>query len=493
MSYKANKREKNTIKIEFEVTPADWMQAIDDAYKKNKSKYKFEGFRKGKVPRKILENAYGTSIFYEDAIDIVLPKYYIEALTKEKLEPVAQPEIEIIAISDATFKFNAVITLKPIFELAKYKGLSFEFKQDKVTKKDISEYIDREKEQYVALKTIDNRACKLKDEVTIDFSGSVDGKKFDGGTASDYSLELGSHSFIDNFEDQIVGMKVGDEKDIEVTFPKDYFEESLKGKKAVFKTKLKAIKEKVYPKLDDEFAKDVSEFDTFAEYEKDVKKKLEEQAKHKAMTNLEDEMIQFIATKTKIDVPEVMIEDRIDDNIKEFEMRMKQQGFSAEQYYEMTKTTRDDLRGKYKESAEKSVRMQLVLERLVKDENLMPTEKDIDAKLEEMAKRAKITTEEYKKAMPQIKDYVANMLATDMIFDFLISNNTIKNLPEDILDKAKKNNAAREKNSAVKKTTSTEKTVDTKKATTTKKKAAAKKEPSKAKSKTTTKNKTTKK
>lgn len=425
MNYNKEILEKNQVKFTVEVASEDWKEAINQAYLKTKGKFSIPGFRKGKVPKSIIEKNYGAGIFFDDALDIILPKCYGEILDKEtEVYPVARPDIDIVAISDTDLKFTALVTVKPEVKLGEYKGLEIKKVEYPVSDDMVQSEIDNALNRASSWESVSDRACKKGDMTVIDFSGSVDGVKFEGGTAEKQNLELGSGMFIPGFEEQVEGMSIGDEKDIEVTFPADYGAEELAGKKAVFAVKLHEIKEKHVPELNDEFAQDVSEFDTLEAYKADIRKGLETVNNEKAENETETAMIETIAEKCEIDIPDAMIESQIEDMIEEFEYRLAYQGMKAEDYYKYTNSTRDELAARYRSVAEKNVRLRLVMEAIVKAEDIKCEESEIDAKLEKFAEGAKKSFEEYKKSVnPQQIAYIQNEIATDKLMKFLKENN----------------------------------------------------------------------
>lgn len=428
MSYTLENLEKNKVKIVVKVDTKDWQDAIMKAYEKTKNKYQIGGFRKGHVPYKVLINAYGVGIFFDDALDIVLPQEYGKILDAEKeFEPVDSPEVGINAISDATLEVTFTVQCKPDFTLGKYTGLEIVKDKVEVSDEDVEAEIKVKLDQAGAWLPVVDRAAKNGDQVTIDYSGSVDGVKFKGGTAQMQKLLLGSGSFIPGFEEQIEGMNIDGEKDIVVTFPEEYHEKTLAGKQAVFAVKLHEIAQKDVPELDDESVKDISEFDTVEEYKADVRKSIEERKAAEADSKLENDLIQKIADDSKVEIPQCMIDGQIEDMIQEFEQRLQYQGLKAEDYYKYTGMTKDKLKETYKESAEKNVKLRLTLEALLKAIQVPVSEEEIDEKIAEMAKRAGKSFEEYKGFVnEQYRQYLRRDLVTSKLFDYLKNNNTIK-------------------------------------------------------------------
>ena len=419
MSYTVENLEKNKVKIVVKVDQKDWQDAIQKAYEKTKKDYQLGGFRKGHVPFKVLANTYGVGIFFEDALDIILPREYGAVLDKEtQIDPVDRPDIDILAISDATLEFSAVVQCKPDFKLGAYTGLEF--------KKDSVEVSEEEVNAEINAK-LDEAGAKKGDQVTIDYSGSVDGVKFEGGTAEKQTLLLGSGNFIPGFEEQVEGMNIGEDRDITVKFPEEYHEKSLAGKDAVFAIKLHEITFKEIPALDDESVKDISEFDTVADYKESVKKNIAEKKNSEAESKLENDMIEAIAKNSQVEIPQCMIDNQIEDMIKEFENRLQYQGLKAEDYYKYTGMKREDLQTQYKDMAEKNVLFRLTLEALLKAIQVPVSDEEIDDKIAEMAKQAGRSVEEYSKYInEEYRNYLRNDLITTKLFEYLKNNNTIK-------------------------------------------------------------------
>ncbi len=428
MNYTVEKLEKNKAKITVKVDAQDWQNALQKAYEKTKNKYQIGGFRKGHVPYKVLVNAYGVGVFFDDALDIILPQEYGKVLEQEKeLDPVDTPEVGINAISDATLEFTLTVQCKPDFTLGKYTGLEIARDKVEVSEEEVQAEINAKLEEAGAWIPVVDRAAQNGDQVLIDYSGSVDGVKFDGGTAEKQTLTLGSGMFIPGFEEQVVGMNIGDQKDVNVTFPEEYHEKSLAGKQAVFAVKLHEINIKDVPTLDDESVKDISEFDTVEEYKASVKSKIEEKKNAEADSKLENDLIQKIADDSKVEIPQCMIEQQIDDMIQEFEQRLQYQGLNAKDYYKYTGMTQEKLRENYKEMAEKNVKLRLTLEALLKAVQVPVSDEEIDEKIADMANQAGKTFEEYKGYInEQYREYLRRDLVTSKLFEYLKNNNTIK-------------------------------------------------------------------
>lgn len=426
MTYSVEKQEKSVVKFTFTLDKEDWEKAINAAYQKDKNKIQIAGFRKGKAPRHMIERMYGKGVFFETAINECIPGYYNQALSENAdLEPVAYPEFDIEDISDDGAKIAVYVVVKPEVKLGAYTGLSVEKTAYPVEKSAVDAEVEQARQRAGRLVDITDRACEMGDTVVIDYSGSVDGVKFQGGTAEKQNLELGSGMFIPGFEEQVAGMNIGDAKDISVKFPENYGSSDLAGKDAVFAIKLHEIKKKELPELDDEFAKDVSEFDTLTAYKADIKKRLAEANAKRSDAEAENTLIEKIAETSEVDIPDAMIQNAIDEQIQQFEYRLMYQGMKLDDYLKMIKLTREDLRKEYTEGATRNVKARLVLEAIIKAEKLEVKPEDIDAKFEEIAKSANKSLEEYKKTVSERQvEYVANELIYTKLTDFLKANNT---------------------------------------------------------------------
>ncbi|MBR3173703.1 MAG: trigger factor [Eubacterium sp.] len=388
MSFKVEKTKDNEAKLIIEVPAEDFDKAIDEAYEKNKDRFKVDGFRKGKVPREMIEKVYGVGVFYDDAANAVIPEAYAEAAKESGLEIVARPEIQVTKIAAGNpMEFEAIVTLKPEVKLGKYKGVKVEKVEAEVTDEDIENRLNQDKEQNARLVAADDKEIENGDQAIIDFEGFVDDKPFEGGKGEDYPLVIGSHSFIDTFEDQLVGKKVGDEVDVNVTFPEQYQAAELAGKPALFKVKIKEIKVKEYPEIDDEFAQEVSEFDTLDEYKEDIRKKLTEAKENEAARETESRIIEAIVKDSKMDIPEKMIDTACDQMVEEFARNMQMQGIAFEQYLQMTGSTLEQMKEQVKPQAEARVQSSLVLEAIVDAENIEAKDADVDDEILKMSEQ----------------------------------------------------------------------------------------------------------
>lgn len=428
MKYTFEKAEKSTVKIKITLSATEWKDAICAAYEKTKGKYSLPGFRKGKVPKHLLEATYGEGIFYEDAINDAFPKYYGEVLDKEpSIEAVAHPEVDIKKIDEKGLVIEAVVAVKPEVQLGEYKGIKFKKPVYNVEDKDIDDDLSRLQERNSRMVDVDGRAVENGDTVIIDYSGSVDGVKFDGGTAEKQTLVIGSKSFIPGFEDQIIGMNKGDEKDINVKFPDDYHAENLKGKDSVFAIKLHEIKKKELPEITDEFIKDAVGAESVDAYKKEVKERLEKQNSDRAERELEDEMVKKISENATVEIPDALIKNQVDRMVQEMEYRMSYQGLKLEDYLKYIGKTMDDYRKEYEPQAKEIVKSQLVIEKVISEEKIDATDKDVEERIAEMAKAQNKPAPDVKKNMQARQlDYIKNDIIIKKLFDTLKKENVIE-------------------------------------------------------------------
>ena len=387
MKFEIKEQKDNTAKLEIVVPAEEFDAAIEKAYEKNKGQFKIDGFRKGKVPYAMIEKMYGPAVFYEEAANEVIPDAYEEAARESGLDIVAQPEINVTKIAKGNeLVFEAEVTLKPEIKLGKYKGVKVDEIDVTVTDEEVDARIDQAKESNARLVAADDKAIENGDQAIIDFEGFVDGEAFAGGKGEDYPLVIGSHSFIDTFEDQLVGKKVGDDVDVNVTFPEQYQAAELAGKPALFKVKIKEIKVKEYPEIDDEFAQEVSEFDTLEEYKADIKKQLTEEKEANAKREKESNIIEAIVKDSEMDIPEKMIDASADRMVQEFAQQMSMQGITFDQYLQMTGSTMDQMKEQVRPQAQARVETSLVLEAIVKAENIEASDDELKEELEKMSK-----------------------------------------------------------------------------------------------------------
>jgi trigger factor len=423
MSVQVEKLEKNMAKLTIEVAPEELEKAIEGAYQKNKSKISVPGFRKGKVPRQMIERMYGKEVFYEDAVNALIPEAYEKAVDECEEEIVSSPKIEVAQVeAGKPFIFTAEVALKPEVKLGKYKGVKVEKADTEVTDEEVDKEIDKERESNARNIDVTDRAVKDGDIVTLDFEGFVDGTAFEGGKGENYPLTIGSGTFIPGFEEQLVGAEIGKETEVNVTFPEDYQAEDLKGKAAVFKCTVKEIKEKELPALDDEFASEVSEFETLAEYKADVKGRLEERKAKAAREAKEAAVIEEIIKDSDMEIPEAMIETQQRQMIDEFAQRIQMQGLTLEQYFQFTGASYDQMIEQVKPQAEKRIQSRLVLEAVAAAEKIEATEEDYEEELKSMAEAYQMEVDKVKELLPeksvqQIKEDIAVKKAAEFVVD----------------------------------------------------------------------------
>ena len=378
--------EKNTVKLTIGVDKETFEKAVDKAYKKNVKQITIPGFRKGKAPRKIIEKYYGEGVFYEDAVNFVCPEAYEYAVKEAGIEPVDRPEIDIETIGgEEDLVLTATVTVKPEVTLGEYKGIKCEKTVYETKDEDVDAEIKANAEKSARLVSVEDRAVQMGDITVIDFEGFTDGVAFEGGKGTNHTLEIGSGQFIPGFEDQLVGAEIGVETEVNVTFPEQYHSEELKGKPAVFKVTVKEIKVKELPELDDDFAKDVSEFDTFEAYKNSIKEKLDKSNEARTKAEFENKLVEAVCENAEIDIPQCMIDNRIEELIREFGYRLSSQGLNMEQYMQITGATADTFKEQFKDQAEAQVKSSLVLEKIVKLENIEVTEEDVEKELQTMA------------------------------------------------------------------------------------------------------------
>ena len=423
MSLQVEKLEKNMAKLTIEASAEDFEKAIQKVYLKARGRINIPGFRKGKAPRKLIEKMYGTGVFYEDAANDLIPTAYAEALKDCDLEIVSRPEINVTQIeSGKPFIFTAEVAVKPEVTLGEYKGVEVEKSNVEVTDEDINKEVDKERENNSRTIDVDDRAVESGDIIKLDFDGSVDGVPFAGGKAENYTLTIGSGSFIPGFEDQLIGTKIGEEKDVTVTFPEDYHEKSLAGKEAVFKCKVNAITVKELPDADDEFASEVSEFETLAEYKEDIKKKLTEKKEKEARAKKEAQAVEKAVENATMEIPDAMIDTQVQSMMEDFARRMQSQGLSLEQYFQFTGMDAKKMHDQMKPEALKRIQNSLVLEAVAKAENIEISDEKVDEEIAKMAEAYKMEVEKLKGIIgdserDQMKKDLAVQAAADLIAD----------------------------------------------------------------------------
>ena len=423
MSLQVEKLEKNMAKITVEVPAEQFEKALTAAFNKNKSRFNIPGFRKGKAPQAMVEKMYGVEVLYEDAINEALDATYGDAVTESGLEVVSRPEIDVVQVEKGKeLIYTATVAVKPEVTLGEYKGIEVEKASAEVTDEDIEAELKKVQEQNSRLITVEDRAVEDGDQTVIDFEGSVDGTPFEGGKGEDYPLTIGSHSFIDTFEEQLIGKNIGEECEVHVTFPEEYHAKELAGKPAVFKVTVKEIKRKELPELNDEFAGEVSEFETLEEYKNDVKSKLSLKKQKDAATENENHVVDKVVENATMDIPEPMIDSQVNNMVNDYARRMQSQGLSLEQYMQFTGMTIETLKEQMKPQAVKRIQTRLVLEAIVKAENITVSDEAVEKEIADMA-------ESYKMEVAQIKEYMGENgieqmkedLAVQEAVDFLVA------------------------------------------------------------------------
>lgn len=424
MAIKAKQLEKNKYEFSFTIEKPVFDAEIEKVYRKNAPKMNIPGFRRGKAPRHIIEKMYGATVFYDEALDNLLPEAYEKALGETKLEAVSRPELDIVSIDDNGVCLKAAVWVKPEVEISEYKGITVDREAVNVTEEDILKEIDLTRERNARMLTVEDRAAADGDTAVIDFEGFVDGVAFEGGKGENYSLRLGSGSFIPGFEDQVIGHKTGEEFDINVTFPEEYGAENLAGKAAVFKIKLREIKVKELPVLDDEFVKDVSEFNTVDEYKEDVKKHLTERREAQEDNKVENALINALLENTTVDIPQCMIDNEVDGYVRDYEYRLRSQGGSLDMYFKYTGMTMEQLRENFKADAEKQVKTRLALGKVAKSEKLKALKKDLDAEYKKIASGYNVDVETVKTRIPaeSISEDIVLRKAVDFIKENAVIN-----------------------------------------------------------------------
>ena len=424
MSLQLEKLENNMAKLTIEVPAEELESAIEKAYQKNKNKISVPGFRKGKVPRKMIEQMYGKEVFYEDAANYLIPDAYENALKECEEEIVSSPKIEVTQIeAGKPFVFTAEVALKPEVKLGKYKGVKVEKIETEVTDEEVNAALDKERENNARTISVEDRAVKDGDMTVIDFEGFVDGVAFEGGKGENYPLTIGSGAFIPGFEEQLVGAELNKETEVNVTFPEDYHAEELKGKAAVFKCTVKEIKEKELPELDDEFASEVSEFETLAEYKEDMKKKLAEKKENEAKSKKEEAVIEAIINDSEMDIPDAMVETQQRQMVDEFAQRLQMQGLSLDQYFQFTGLNVQMMLEQVKPQAEKRIKSRLVLEAVAEAENFEITEEDLEKEFARMGDIYQMDVEKVKELLgDEQKDMVKKDLKVQKAVEFIVEN-----------------------------------------------------------------------
>ena len=423
MSVQVEKLEKNMAKLTVEVSTEDFKAAIKKAYNKTKNRFAIPGFRKGKASQAVIEKMYGEAVFYEDAADEAINASYAEAMKESGLDIVSRPEVTIEQIGkDQAFIYSALVAVKPEVTLGEYKGVEVEKADASVTAEDVEAELKRVQEQNARLLTIEDRPVADGDQTVIDFEGFVDGKGFEGGKAEDYPLTIGSHSFIDTFEEQLIGKNIGEECEVNVTFPTEYHAAELAGKPAMFKVTVKEIKAKELPALDDEFASEVSDFDTLDEYKKDIEKKLQERKEKAAASQNEDRVVAKVVENATMEIPDRMVDAQVDNMLQDTARRMQSQGLSMDLYMKYTGMNVDQMKDQLRPDAVKRIQTRLVLEAVAKAENIEVSEEKIDEEIAKMAESYKMEADKLNSYMTDSdKDQMKQDLAVQAAVDLLVS------------------------------------------------------------------------
>lgn len=423
MSLQVEKLEKNMAKLTVEVSAEQFDACIQTAYKKNKNRFVIPGFRKGKAPLNMIEKMYGAAVFYEDAADEAINNTYADAMKESGLEIVSRPEISVEKIEKGQpFVYSAMVAVKPEVTLGQYKGVEVEKASEEVTDEDVAAELVKVQDQNSRLVTIEDRAVEDGDRTVIDFKGFVDGAPFEGGEAQDYPLTIGSHSFIDTFEEQLIGKNIGEECEVNVTFPEEYHASNLAGKPAVFKVTVKEIKKKELPELNDEFASEVSEFETLDEYKADLRAKLEEKKKKEAATQNEDKVVEVVVANASMDIPDPMVNGQVENMVQDYARRMQSQGISLDDYMKYTGMTLNDLKEQMKPQAIRRIQTRLVLEAVAKAEDIQISDERLDEELQKMADAYKMEVEKLKEYMGENeKNQMRQDLAVQAAVDLLVA------------------------------------------------------------------------
>lgn len=424
MSVKVEKQENSKVVLEFTMSKEDFEKALDKAFLKNAKYFKVPGFRNGKVPRAIVEKTYGEGILYETVIEDTVDVEYAKAIEENKLEVVSKPELDVKQIGKGKdFIYTVTFYVKPEVKVKEYKGLEIEKFNTKVTKKDIEEELESSRDKNARIVSVDDRDLANNDISTIDFEGFVDGVAFEGGKAENFELTIGSGQFIPGFEEQLIGMKIGEEREINVKFPEEYHAENLAGKDAMFKVKLISIKAKILPELDDEFAKDVSEFETLEEYKKDLEKKLKEKKTNEAKIQKESKALEKLVENTEVNIPEAMIDEEVEKMVEQFSANLSYQGLTIEKYCEYMGSTLEEFKTNLRPNAKRDVTLKLALEYISKVEDIKVDEKDIDSKVEELVAQYgdSANTDSFKNN-PNIRHYITEQILQEKTMAIVVDN-----------------------------------------------------------------------
>ncbi len=426
---KWEKIDKNKVALEVTVEEEKVDEALDKAYRKIVGKVEVPGFRKGKVPRKILEARFGSEVLYEDALEFLVPEAYEKAIQDSEIEPIDQPDLDIKQMeAGKPLIFEAKVEVKPEVELGEYKGIEIEQIEPEISEEEVDNYLKEMQQNHSRLVVVEEGEIQEGDIAVIDFTGYIDGEAFEGGTAENYSLEIGSETFIPGFEEQLIGCKVGEEKEVKVTFPEEYQKEELAGKEAVFKVKVNEIKRKEIPPLDDDFAKEVSDFDTLEELRQDALNKLKEKAEKESRHELEDKIIQKVTENSQVEAPEVMVEKELNRILSEFTQQLRMQGLSLEQFCQLTNKTEESIKEESRSDAEQRVTGNLVLEAIINQEGITPSEDEMEEKINKMAKQYQQEPEQIREYL-EAQGYLSNLekeITLRKVIDFLVEEANIK-------------------------------------------------------------------
>lgn len=427
MNYTFEKQEKSQVKLTVKLDKQDWEAAILKAYQQNKGKYAIQGFRKGHVPFNVICKVYGKEAFYEDAINVAINQYYPEIMVKEakEINVIGDPQFGLGDIGEEGIEFFAMIPVMPEVKVGQYTGIKVEKVEYNVTDEQLDAEVERVRERNAREISVTDRACQKGDIVVIDYSGSVDGVKFDGGTAEKQRLELGSGSFIPGFEDQVVGMTIGEDRDINVTFPEDYTA-PLNGKAAVFAIKLHEIIVKELPEVDDDFIKEATGEESLEAFRQKTRENMQKSNERRAKDETEDKLLTAIADQTEVEIPDVLVNNEVESMLQQFKYRLMYQGLNFETYLKVTNQTEEQIKESYRETALPRVKKQLIVGKIIELEKIEATQEEIDAKIDEQAKSVSKEPAEYRKTMDERQvEYIRNSIVVDKLFDFLTANNEI--------------------------------------------------------------------
>ena len=426
MKFELKSNEKNVVKFEATIENESFQEAVTKSFKKDQKKFNLPGFRKGKSPRKMIELNYGAEVFYEEAVNILLPDVYTNGLDELKLDPIDRPKMDVLEIGkDKDLVLSFEVAVKPEVKLGEYKGVEVESINTVITDEDIDKELEVLREQNARLVSVEDRAIELNDKVTIDYVGTHDGELFDGGSAKGHELEIGSNSFIPGFEDQLIGANIGDKVEVNVTFPEDYHEE-MASKSVVFEVDILSNKVKELPELDDDFAIDTTEFDTLDEYRNDLREKMQLSANESAERATRDKVIETCVNNMEVDIPEVMVDQEVEDIIKNLENQLSQQGLSIDQYVQFTGGSLDDLKESMRKDAVIRVETGLLFDAVIKAENIEATEEDLNEEYLKFAEAQEKTIEEIKAVFAKNEDYIKDSIVSRKAVDFLVDNANIK-------------------------------------------------------------------